>query len=122
MKRAWHIRDRTLPIGDRTLIMGILNVTPDSFSDGGQFATLDTALAHAEQMIAEGADIVDVGGESTRPGGEPVSVEEEIKRVVPVISGLAQRTDIPISVDTTKSEVARAALDAGAAIVNDISA
>lgn len=118
----WHIRDRVLPIGERTLVMGILNVTPDSFSDGGQFVTLDTALAHAEQMIAEGADIIDVGGESTRPGGEPVPVDDEIERVVPVISALAQRTDVAISVDTTKSEVARAALDAGAAIVNDISA
>jgi len=122
MKRAWHIKGRTLPIGDRTLIMGILNVTPDSFSDGGQFVSLDAALAHAEQMILEGADIIDVGGESTRPGGEPVTVEEEIKRVVPVIEALAQRSDVPISVDTTKSEVARVALDAGAAIVNDISA
>jgi len=107
---------------ERTLIMGILNVTPDSFSDGGQFLSLDAALAQAEQMIAEGADIVDVGGESTRPGGEPVSVEEEIKRVVPVIEALSSRTSTPISVDTTKSEVARAALEAGAAIVNDISA
>jgi dihydropteroate synthase len=107
---------------ERTLIMGILNVTPDSFSDGGQFLSLDAALAQAEQMIAQGADIVDVGGESTRPGGEPVSVEEEIKRVVPVIEALSSRTSTPISVDTTKSEVARAALEAGAAIVNDISA
>jgi dihydropteroate synthase len=119
---SWHIKDRVLPIGERTLIMGILNVTPDSFSDGGQFLTLDNALAHAEQMITEGADIIDVGGESTRPGGEPVSIEEEIERVVPVIEALARTTDTPISVDTTKSEVARAALDAGAAIVNDISA
>jgi dihydropteroate synthase len=111
-----------MPIGERALIMGILNVTPDSFSDGGQFFTLDTALAHAEQMIAEGADIVDVGGESTRPGGEPISIEQEIERVVPVIEALASRTNVPISVDTTKSEVARAALEAGAAIVNDISA
>jgi dihydropteroate synthase len=111
-----------LPIGERTLIMGILNVTPDSFSDGGQFFTLDNALARAEQMIADGADIIDVGGESTRPGGEPVSVDEEIMRVVPVIKALVERTEIPISVDTTKSEVARAALDSGAAIVNDISA
>jgi dihydropteroate synthase len=102
--------------------MGVLNVTPDSFSDGGHFVSVDAALTHAEQMISEGADIIDVGGESTRPGGEPVTVEEEIRRVVPVIEGLAQRSDIPISVDTTKSEVARAALDAGAAIVNDISA
>jgi len=121
MRRAWHIKGRTLPIGDRTLIMGILNVTPDSFSDGGQFVSLDTALAHAEQMISEGADIIDVGGESTRPGSAPVTAEEEIARVVPVIEALA-RSDTPISVDTTKSEVARAALDAGAAIVNDISA
>ena len=111
-----------MPIGERTLIMGILNVTPDSFSDGGRFVTVDSALAHAEQMIAEGADIIDVGGESTRPGGEPISVEDEINRVVPVIEVLAQRTTTPISVDTTKSEVARAALDAGASIVNDISA
>jgi len=110
-----------MPIGERTLIMGILNVTPDSFSDGGQFLTLDNALARAEQMIAEGADIIDVGGESTRPGGEPVSINEEIERVVPVIEVLA-KTNTPISVDTTKSEVARAALDAGAAIVNDVSA
>jgi dihydropteroate synthase len=111
-----------MPIGQRTLIMGILNITPDSFSDGGQFFDLEKALIQAEHMIADGADIIDVGGESTRPGGEPVSVEEEIKRVVPVIEDLARRSEIPISVDTTKSEVARAALDAGAAIVNDISA
>lgn len=111
-----------MPIGQRTLIMGILNVTPDSFSDGGHFLDLDHALNHAEQMIAEGADIIDVGGESTRPGGEPVTIEEELKRVVPVIGTLVQRTPVPVSIDTTKSEVARAALDAGAAIVNDISA
>ncbi|HYV84141.1 MAG TPA: dihydropteroate synthase [Pyrinomonadaceae bacterium] len=119
---SWQIKDRVMPIGERTLIMGILNVTPDSFSDGGQFVSLDAAVAHAEQMISEGADIIDVGGESTRPGGEPVTVEEEIRRVVPVIEALALRTEVPISVDTTKSEVARVALDAGAAIVNDISA
>jgi dihydropteroate synthase len=122
MISSWHIKDRVMPIGQRTLIMGILNVTPDSFSDGGQFFSLDSALAHAERMISEGADIIDVGGESTRPGGEPVSAEEEIKRVAPVIEALSKRTDVPISVDTTKSEVARAALDVGAAIVNDISA
>src|SRR6185369_14089876 len=90
--------------------------------DGGLFASVDEAVDHAERLISEGADIIDVGGESTRPGGAPVSAEEEIARVVPVIEALARRTDIPISVDTTKSEVARAALDAGAAIVNDISA
>src|SRR5689334_8803748 len=112
-----------MPMNERTLIMGILNVTPDSFSDGGRFLSLDDALAQAEQMISEGADIVDVGGESTRPGGEPVSVEEEIERVVPVIEALTRRfSSVPVSVDTTKSEVARAALDAGAAIVNDVSA
>jgi len=107
---------------ERTLIMGILNVTPDSFSDGGQFSSREEALAHAEKMIAEGADIIDVGGESTRPGAEPISVEEEIERVVPVIESLSQRFETPISVDTTKSEVARAALAAGASIVNDVSA
>ena len=83
--------------------MGILNVTPDSFSDGGQFLSVDQAVAYAEQMIADGADIIDVGGESTRPGGEPVSVEDEIKRVVPVIEALSSRVSTPISVDTTKS-------------------
>jgi dihydropteroate synthase len=122
MPRLWHIKGSTLPIGERTLVMGILNVTPDSFSDGAQFNTTERAIAHAEEMIAEGADIIDVGGESTRPGGEPVNAEEETQRVVPVITELAKRTNTPISVDTTKSEVARAALDAGAAIVNDISA
>jgi dihydropteroate synthase len=111
-----------MPMNERTLIMGILNVTPDSFSDGGRFLSLDDALAQAEKMISEGADIIDVGGESTRPGGEPISVEEEIERVVPVIEALSRRFSVPVSVDTTKSEVARAALDAGAAIVNDVSA
>jgi dihydropteroate synthase len=102
--------------------MGVLNVTPDSFSDGGEFLSLDSALAHAEQMIAEGADIIDVGGESTRPGGAIVSAEDELKRVAPIIDELAKRSTVPISIDTTKASVARAALDAGAAIVNDISA
>lgn len=123
MNRNWHIAGgHTLPIGERTLVMGVLNVTPDSFSDGNQFFAPDKALAHAEQMIGEGADIIDVGGESTRPGGTPVTAAEEIERVVPVIEQLARRSAIPISIDTTKAEVARAALDAGAAIVNDISA
>jgi len=103
--------------------MGILNVTPDSFSDGGEFFSLDKAIAHAERMIAEGADIIDVGGESTRPGGAAiVSAAEELDRVLPVIKELAKRFTVPISIDTTKASVARAALDAGAAIVNDISA
>ena len=102
--------------------MGILNVTPDSFSDGDEFLSPDKAIAHAEQMIAEGADIIDVGGESTRPGAGVVSPEEEIQRIVPVIEELVRRTKTPISIDTTKSLVARAALNAGASIINDISA
>ncbi len=101
--------------------MGVLNVTPDSFSDGGQFFSLDRARAQAERMIAEGADIIDVGGESTRPGSAPVTEEEELGRVIPVIERLA-KSEVPISIDTTKSAVARAALQAGAEIVNDISA
>jgi dihydropteroate synthase len=123
MKREWQIAgSRKLPVGERTLVMSVLNVTPDSFSDGGQFFSLDKALAHAEQMIAEGADLIDVGGESTRPGGAAiVSAEEELQRVLPVIKQLVARFDVPISIDTTKASVARAALDAGASIVNDIS-
>jgi dihydropteroate synthase len=100
----------------------VLNVTPDSFSDGGQFYSLDRAFAHVEQMIAEGADIIDIGGESTRPGSAFVSEDEELQRVIPVIEKLATQTSVPISIDTTKSSVARAALAAGAEIVNDISA
>ena len=124
MIREWHIAGgRRLPIGERTLVMGILNVTPDSFSDGGEFFSVDNAIAHAEQMIAEGADLIDVGGESTRPGGAAiVSTAEELDRVLPVIEQLAKRFDVPLSIDTTKASVARAALAAGAAIVNDISA
>jgi dihydropteroate synthase len=121
-KREWHIAGQTLPIGERTLVMGVLNITPDSFSDGSQFLSPELALEHTEQMIAAGADIIDVGGESTRPGATLVSAEEEIKRVVPVIEMLAKRTTVPISIDTTKSIVASAALKAGAVIVNDISA
>lgn len=122
MAQEWHIAGCSLLIGQRTLVMGVLNVTPDSFSDGSQFLTLEESLQHAEQMIAEGADIIDVGGESTRPGAVLVSLEEELKRVAPVVNELAKRTNIPISIDTTKAAVARAALDAGAAIVNDVSA
>lgn len=119
--RQWKIGRRSLPYGERTLVMGVLNVTPDSFSDGGRFFSFDRALAHAEQMIAEGADIIDIGGESTRPGSEFVSAEEELRRVLPVIERLAAKGSIPISIDTTKASVARAALEAGAEIVNDIS-
>jgi len=102
--------------------MGILNITPNSFSDGGKFFILDKALAQAEQMIAEGADIIDIGGESTRPFSEPVTIEEETRRVIPVIELLAKKITIPISIDTTKSVVARRAIAAGASIINDISA
>ncbi|CAN5577537.1 MAG: dihydropteroate synthase [Pyrinomonadaceae bacterium] len=122
MVREWHIAGRILPIGKHTLIMGVLNVTPDSFSDGAQFLSPEKALAHAEQMIAEGADIIDVGGESTRPGADLISPEDELRRILPVIKELTKCTSIPISIDTTKALVARAALDSGAAIVNDISA
>lgn len=107
---------------ERTLLMGILNVTPDSFSDGGQFIDKDTAVAHALQMVDEGADIIDVGGESTRPGAPPVPEDEELRRVVPVVETLTEELHIPVSVDTYKSNVARRCLEAGAAIVNDISA
>jgi dihydropteroate synthase len=120
--RSWKTARRALPLGARTLVMGVLNVTPDSFSDGGRFQDAGAAIARAEELIAEGADIVDVGGESTRPGSEPVTAEEELRRVLPVVKWLATDGRVAVSVDTTKSEVARAALDAGADIVNDISA
>jgi dihydropteroate synthase len=102
--------------------MGVLNVTPDSFSDGGRFYDAAAAVAQGERLAAEGADIIDIGGESTRPFSEPVAIEEEIRRVVPVVAALAARIRVPISVDTTKAAVARRALEAGAAMINDISA
>ena len=105
----------------RPRIFGILNVTPDSFSDGGNFFSLDAAVAQARNLVEQGADVIDVGGESTRPGAEPVSAEEEMRRVIPVISGIAPSLGVAISIDTVKSEVARAALDAGATIINDVS-
>lgn len=111
-----------LNLGSRAHIMGILNVTPDSFSDGGMFFDREHAVAHALKMESMGADIVDVGGESTRPGAKPVSAVEERRRVIPVIKALAKRLKIPISVDTSKSEVAREALDSGAVIINDVTA
>jgi len=103
-------------------VMGVLNVTPDSFSDGGQFLDAERALAHGLQMVAEGAAVIDVGGESTRPGSDPVPTTEQIRRVIPVIEGLAKQVDVPISIDTRDVDVARAALVAGAAIINDITA
>jgi dihydropteroate synthase len=120
--RQWKLARRSLPYGERTLVMGVLNVTPDSFSDGGQFVSFDRAIAHARQMIDEGADVIDIGGESTRPGSEFVSIDEELRRVIPVIEQLTANPHVPISIDTTKAQVARAALKAGAEIVNDISA
>ncbi len=119
---AWRIRGRTLDLGPRPLVMGILNVTPDSFSDGGAYATLATARARIETMVAEGVDIIDIGGESTRPGAQPVPLDEELRRVLPVIEAAREVCDLPLSVDTTKGEVARAALAAGAHIVNNVGA
>ena len=113
-------RDKNIELGKKTLIMGILNVTPDSFSDGGRYNNLDSALEQAKKMIEDGADIIDIGGESTRPGHTQISVEEEIGRVVPVIEMLSKELDIVISIDTYKYQVAEAALKAGAHIINDI--
>ncbi len=111
-----------LEFGKKTLVMGILNVTPDSFSDGGKFFNPDLALSHAEKMVEEGADIIDIGGESTRPFSDPVPADEEIRRTIPIIENLAKHVRVPISIDTTKAEVAQKALLAGASIINDISA
>jgi dihydropteroate synthase len=118
----WNCRGRKVVCGQKTLIMGILNVTPDSFSDGGKFQALETAVARGLQMAAEGADIIDIGGESTRPGARPVSAEEEIRRTIPIVTELKKQSRCLISIDTQKAEVARAALAAGADIINDISA
>jgi dihydropteroate synthase len=120
MTLQWKVASRSLAYRERTLVMAVLNVTPDSFSDGGQFFQIDQAIARAQRMIDEGADIIDVGGESARPGADFVSEAEELRRVIPVIERLAPLA-VPISIDTTKSAVARAALNAGAEIVNDIS-
>ncbi|UAL52404.1 dihydropteroate synthase [Metabacillus dongyingensis] len=109
-----------LNLSEKTFIMGILNLTPDSFSDGGKFNQIDSALAHAEEMIANGADIIDVGGESTRPGAEYVDSAEEIKRVVPIIGKLSKEINVPISIDTYKADVAEQAILAGATIINDV--
>ena len=114
--------NKILNLSSRTHLMGVLNVTPDSFSDGGMFFKPKRAIERALMMAEEGSDIIDVGGESTRPGSEPISKEEELKRVLPVIKQVVKEIDIPVSIDTYKSEVARKALDAGAQLVNDISA
>jgi dihydropteroate synthase len=118
----WHLRDRVLKLSDRPLVMGIVNVTPDSFSDGGRHDTTETAVAHALELVRQGADLLDVGGESTRPGSTPVPLDEELRRVVPVIRELVGRCDVTLSIDTSKAEVARQALAAGAHVVNDVTA
>jgi dihydropteroate synthase len=110
----------TLDYGKKTLIMGILNVTPDSFSDGGKYFNLNSAIEHARQMVDNGADIIDIGGESTRPGHTPLSAEEELERVIPVVKAISEHVRVPISVDTFKAEVARQSIEAGAHIINDI--
>jgi dihydropteroate synthase len=115
-------RGKILPLGPRVLIMGILNVTPDSFSDGGRFVDPIAAVDQAQKMIAEGADIIDIGGESTRPGVSYINEEEEIVRIRPIVEALGKRTDVPLSIDTRKAAVAQVALDLGVAIVNDVSA
>jgi len=115
-------RKRELDFSSRTHLMGVLNVTPDSFSDGGKIFKPEDAINRAWRMVEQGADIIDVGGESTRPGADSIPVEEELRRVIPVIKELTKKTDIPVSIDTYKSEVAREALDAGAEMINDISA
>ncbi|NES81340.1 MAG: dihydropteroate synthase [Moorea sp. SIO2B7] len=116
-----NIRGHSFVWGKRTYVMGILNVTPDSFSDGGEFYNLESALLQGKQMVEQGADIIDVGGQSTRPGAEQISLEEELNRVIPVIKALRPHISVPISIDTTRAEVAQAAVEAGADIVNDIS-
>lgn len=119
---VWKVMGRVLNWGPRPLVMGVLNVTPDSFSDGGRFLEPSVAVDHALTMVAEGANLIDVGGESSRPGAEPVGVSEELRRVIPVMEALARAIAVPLSVDTTKAEVARQAVRSGASIINDISA
>jgi dihydropteroate synthase len=124
LSRAYYTircRKRTFTLGKRTLLMGVLNVTPDSFSDGGLFFDKKTAIAHGLKMVEEGADFIDIGGESTRPGSKPLGLDEELRRVIPVIESLAKEVDAPISIDTYKSAVAKKAIEAGAQIINDIS-
>jgi dihydropteroate synthase len=116
----WETSRRRLPL-EKTLVMAVLNITPDSFSDGGNYFSADEALKQAEKLIAEGADLLDVGGESTRPNSARVSTVEELRRVVPVIEAITKRFDIPVSIDTSKSEVAEKAFEAGAEIINDVS-
>jgi dihydropteroate synthase len=119
---AWHLPDRVLEIDRRPLVMGIVNATPDSFSDGGRFFAAEAAIAHGLKLVEDGADLLDIGGESTRPGSLPVALDEELRRVVPVVHALARQTKVPVSIDTSKAEVARQCLERGAAIINDVTA
>jgi dihydropteroate synthase len=119
-ERIWKIGERAFDVSRRGLIMGVLNVTPDSFSDGGSFFEPEKAIERGLRLAGEGADIIDIGGESTRPGSEPISADEELRRVIPVIEALRAKINVPISIDTSKSSVARAAIRAGASIVNDV--
>src|SRR5260370_25326360 len=119
---VWHLRDRVLDLGHPPLVMGIVNVTPDSFSDGGLYATTDAAVAHGLELVRQGADILDVGGESTRPGAAVVPLDEELRRVVPVVRGLAASCPVTLSVDTSKPELARQAPAAGPHLVNAVPA
>src|ERR1700744_2949231 len=118
----WRLRDRTLQLGERTLIMGVLNVTPDSFSDGGKFSDPDRAFARAIELEEQGADLIDVGAESTRPGSARISEAEELRRLVPVLKRLRNKLTVPLSVDTYKAGVAEKALELGADVINDPSA
>jgi dihydropteroate synthase len=118
--RIWKVGDRVFNVSRQGLIMGVLNVTPDSFSDGGRFFAVEKAIEHGVRLAAEGADIIDIGGESTRPGAEPVAAGEELRRVIPVIEKLRAKIDVPVSIDTSKAELARAAIHAGASVVNDV--
>jgi len=118
----WRLRSKTLDLPARPLVMGIVNVTPDSFSDGGRFYSTEAAVAHANDLIAAGADLLDIGGESTRPYAEPVGEEEELRRVLPVVSALTASAAVPVSIDTSKPAIARECLSAGAEIINDITA
>ncbi|KJE27076.1 dihydropteroate synthase [Geobacillus kaustophilus] len=113
-------RGHKLDLNKKTLIMGIVNVTPDSFSDGGRFYDVENAVKHAKRLVAEGADIIDIGGESTRPGADPVPLDEELRRVIPAVKAIAKAVSVPISIDTYKAEVARQAMEAGAHIINDV--
>jgi len=121
-RHAWHLSNQIVDLRPRPLVMGIVNVTPDSFSDGGLFTTVDGAVAHGLKLMADGADLLDIGGESSRPGATPVPLEEELGRVLPVVERLAAQSSIPLSIDTYKAEVARQCLARGAHIINDITA